>query len=755
MPDFTQTDRLISISTPLGEDELLLKSIRGTERLGELFSYEALLYSEDNNIDYKKILGKEVTVTINSSVTDGGTRYIHGIVRSFGRTGSTGILTNYTAIIVPKLWLTTLTVDCRIFQKKSAKTIVSDLVKTDAGISDFKDSASDSGDAERPYTVQFRETDFAFVSRLLEEEGIYYHFEHAEGKHTIVLCDAPGSHSDAPSADKVSFHNNRILRSEHGILTWDLGNEVLPGNYVLADYNYQTPATVLRSNATEARGHAADDAEIFDYPGFYLESAEGDKRAKNRLGAHQSLHSTYHGTTTAITLATGLTFTLEDHPLDALNQKYLVVENEIFAQNAPFTGAEPPDDEVFESRLVAIPATQRYIHPRSTPAPDLRGIHSAVVTGAEGDEIHTDKYGCVKVRFHWDRDDDKKGEDSTVYLRTVQMWTGSNWGTVFIPRVGQEVVVQFLDGCPDRPVITGCLYNEANMPPYELPEHKTRSTIKTRSTPEGEQYNEIRFEDKKDEEQLFIHAAKEHDTIVAHDQSNWVGNDRREFIVHDHEHVTRSNHVEHIGGNHHVIIGAGADATKSDTGEDVDAIDEGGGQHIEIIGPHATEIGGTSSTTVEDDVSEKYNKNHATEVTEQRYLKAKEIILEAEENITFRIGDKTTIAMTADGVQIKTQGDVAIETDGDISSKATGNIAQKATGDHKSEATGNMELKGTAGLKAESTANVEVKATAQLKLAGTAGFEAKGATAKVAGDGMAEISGGGMCTVKGGIVMIN
>ncbi|MDR0902953.1 MAG: type VI secretion system tip protein VgrG, partial [Opitutaceae bacterium] len=564
MSDYTQDNCLLKISTPLGKDKLLLKSFHGVERLGELFEYEARMLSEDNAIDYTSILGKDVTVSIESPIKDGGTRYINGIVRSFGRTGNTGTLAKYAAVIVPRLWLASLTSDSRIFQKKTAKDILSDLIKTDAGITDYKDSASDSGTGERAYCVQYRETDFAFASRLMEEEGIYYHFSHEDGKHTLVLCDSPGSHAAASEAGELDFHSNRAHRNAQGILTWDVDNDVVSGAYVLADYNYQSPATSLRSNATESRGHTGDDAELFDYPGIFTESAAGDKLAGIRLGAHQARHTIYAGTTSAVTLSTGLKFTLSEHPVGDLNMEYLVIENEITAENPPFSDGEPPSRSSFLSRVAAIPASQQYRSPLRAPLPDLRGPHSAVVTGAEGDEIHTDKYGCVKVRFHWDRDDEKKGEDSTVYLRAAQMWTGKGWGAVFIPRVGQEVIVEFLDGHPDRPVITGCLYNETNLPPYALPDHKTRSTIKTQSTPEGDKYNEIRFEDKKDEEQLLLHAAKDHEIIIANDRVEQVGNESHRAVQGDTIDLLNKNHHLTISGEQHITIGVGAQEQEGD-----------------------------------------------------------------------------------------------------------------------------------------------------------------------------------------------
>lgn len=760
---YTQDNRSARVTTPLGKDKLLLRGVRGIERLGGLFEYTVRMFSTDAAIDYRQILGKEITITIESPMKDGGTRHIHGIVRSFGQTGVTATLAKYTAVIVPRLWLATRTVDCRIFQKKTAKDILSEIIKNDAGITDYKDSASSSGSAERAYCVQYRESDFAFASRLMEEEGIYYYFEHADGSHTLVLCDAPASHPPATAAASIPFHGRTSANDEQAIHSWGLRHDINTGAYVLADYNYTTPGTVLRSNAIESRGHPEDAQEIFDYPGLFTIADDGERLAKIRLGALQARHTTYSGITTALTLASGKKFTLTDHPNSAYNAEYLVVENELIVENPPYSEDETSRDFAFKSRITAIPASRQYRPPRATPVPDLRGPHSAVVTGAEDDEIHTDKYGCVKVRFHWDRDDKKKGEDSTVYLRAAQMWTGKNWGALFIPRVGQEVIVEFLDGHPDRPVITGCLYNETNLPPYALPDHKTRSTIRTQTTPEGGKYNEIRFEDKKDEEQLLLHAAKDHEIIIANDRVEQIGNESHRAVQGDTLDLLNKDHHLTIAGAQHVTIGAGAQEQEGDpnigdgSGEGEKA-KEGGGQFLTITGPRVVEIIGDkakSSLHVAGDSGEQFDKNHATTVTEQRFVKAKELILEGTDNITLKVGG-TTLAMTSDGIQLKTSGEIVLDAGKDITIKSGAGITQKASQNLAIEAGQNAGLKGTAGVKIESSANLEAKAGAQLKMEGTAGAELKGtAQLKLEGGAMAELKASGILTLQGAMVNIN
>jgi type VI secretion system secreted protein VgrG len=735
MSDYTQDNRRASITTPLGKDKLLLKSLNGSERVSALFEYKLSLQSTDTEIDPNTILGKVVTITIANPLKEGGTRYINGIVAAFGQSDITDELAEYSALVVPQLWLASLTKDSRIFQKKTVKEILEIIIKTDTGIADFRDSASQSGSAVREYCVQYDETDFAFISRLMEEEGIYYFFEHTDGKHTLVLCDAPNAHHDVAEAATVPFRRRSATDTEQSVNSWAASRFVLPGQFVAADYNFTTPATVLRSAANISRSHSSDDNEIFEYPARFATVDAGNALAKIRICEQQARHIVYTAETTALGLATGSTFTLAQHPLAKFNAKFLILGNQIALENPSYTDSASAGRLIFASLLTVIPAEQEYRPARTTPRPNLGGPHSAVVTGAKDDEVHTDKYVSIKVKFHWDREG-KNDENSSIFMRVAQTLSGKGFGSVFIPRVGQEVIVEFMDGDPDRPIITGALYNEANLPTHPLPENKTRNYIRTESfeAPSGDApgFNEIRFEDKKDAEELFFHASKDHGTYVINDQLAQINHDNHHAVVHNQHAQVHNDYYEAIGGNHNLAIGVGADEVENGKGkgDKIGKVKKGGGQNIKIVGPRRIEIGGKSALLVKSDVVETFEKSHFTDVTEQRFLKAKEVVFEAEDNITFKVGE-TWLTITPEGIKLNTDKEIVVI----------------STGDTKFEATGNFLVKGTAGVKIESPANVELKATANFLAEGTAQMTVKGA--------IGEVSASGPLTVKGGVVMIN
>jgi type VI secretion system secreted protein VgrG len=720
---YTQTNRPAKIATPLGADKLLFKSLSGTERLGRPFQYELLLLSTDPDIDYKKIVGKEVTVTVKSPY-ESSTRYFNGVISSFAQTTYSKELSQYVATMVPKFWFTSLTADCRIFQNKPVKDILSTIIKTEGEVTDYRDSAS-ATTPTREYCVQYRETDFDFASRLMEEEGIYYFFEHKDGKHTLVLCDSPASHAKAEKADTVPFIMAQTPGNEKpGMTSWNARYEAQPGAFVHADYDFKNPNNVLRSNELVSRNHTGSDREIFDYPGMFEKAAEGDRLAKVRLHERQTRHVLHVGETTALTLATGTKFDLKEHPKAAYNREYLVVENEVLIENAPYRASqEDSTDLKVRSRITAIPSDQTYRPARLTPRPNVRGPHTAVVVGPKGEEVHTDKYGRIKVQFHWDREG-KKDQNASIFVRVAQAWAGKGWGAMFIPRIGQEVVVEFLEGEPDRPLVTGCVYNEVNNAPYALPDHKTRSAIRTNSSSGGGGYNEIRFEDKKDAEQLFVHAQKDQDNRVLNDSKEWIGNNRHLIVTKDqYEKVGQDRH-EKIVRDHLVEVT-----------RDV---------HLKVGGKQAAAITGKFSLTVDDDVVEVFKKNHSEVVTKDLFLQADNLTIEAKTNLTLHVGD-AFIAIDKDGIKISTPGKIAIEATGDLEQKgnnvkieATANLQQKAGADAKIEATNvniaanaNAEIKGTAGLKLESSAQAKLSGSASVGVESSGMTEIKGSLVKI------------------------
>lgn len=716
---YTQANRPAKIETTLATDKLLFKSISGVERFSRAFCYELTLLSTDGNINYKDIVGKEVTVTVESPF-ENVSRQFTGVINSFTQTSFSKDICQYTATMVPQLWFTSLTSDCRIFQNKPVKDILSTVIKTEGQVTDYRDSAS-SSTATREYCVQYRETDFDFVNRLMEEEGIYYFFDHANKKHTMVLCDAPSAHSAATGAAEVPFLTSLTPGSERqGILTWAMRHEALSGTFVHADYDFKNPNNLLRSNALVSRGHTGADGELFDYPGMYTTSNDGERLAKIRLNEYQARHEVYTGETTAITLAPGTKFKMKDHPKSSYNREYVVIENEVKIENAPYrSGKEESTDLKIRSRIVAIPANQQFRPERLTPRPSIRGPHTALVVGPKGEEVHTDKYGRIKVQFYWDREG-KKDENASMFVRVAQMWAGKGWGTMFIPRIGQEVVVEFLEGEPDRPIVTGCVYNEVNTVPYALPDNKTRSTIRSNSSTGGGGYNEIRIEDKKDSEQLFIHAQKDQDTRVEKDRKEWIGQDTHLIVKRD--------RLEEVTRDHHETI----------TGKSV--VEVGGDSHLKLKAKHVVEITGKHSLVVKDDVAEKFEKNQSTAVTENYYIKAKNIVIEGEENITIKVGG-VYIAIESGGIKIEAPkveikaDEMAHDISGDWKVQAGG--AKLNANEIKMEGSG-IEANGSGNLTLEG-GSTSVKGNSQLNLEG----------------GMGSLKSSGPLTIQGATVAIN
>lgn len=526
----TQANRFVSVTTPLGDDVLLFYRMTGSESISRLFEYELDLLSEKNDIDLSKILGKGMTVKMDRG--DGNHRYFNGIVTRFTQFGSMGDLVFYKAILHPKPWLLTRSANCRIME--TGKT-VPDIVKKILGDHGYSDIESHLGSSytypPREYCVQYRETDFNFISRLLEEEGIHYFFKHENGKHTMVLCDSITGHKTAAGYESVLYfppENSQRRETQH-MYEWNLSQEIQPGAYDLNDFFFETPKQDLHAKLQLPGSYAENKKEIYDYPGGYVKSDDGTHYVKARMeelhGAIEKIQA--RGNTRGI--ATGNLFKLADYPRSDQNREYMVLSTVIQVQSNDYVSdglAAAIWD--YQCAYVVMPSKVAYRPPRLTLKPIVQGPQTAVVVGKKGEEIDTDKYGRIKVQFHWDRLG-KKDEKSSCWVRVSQVWAGKNWGAMHIPRIGQEVIVDFLEGDPDRPIVVGRVYNADNMPPYTLPDNRTQSGIKSRSSKEGTpaNFNEIRFEDKKDAEEIYIHAEKDFQRIVENNDTLKVGFDKK------------------------------------------------------------------------------------------------------------------------------------------------------------------------------------------------------------------------------------
>jgi len=607
LPTYTQDNRFIRIDTTLGVDELLLQSFNGEEGISRPFHFELAMHSENRSIQFDSIVGKKATVTV--FLPDGSPRYINGIVSSFSQGGSSPleggmsptVFTSYYATLVPWLWALTRTSDCRIFQNLSVPDIIAKVFK-DHGFSDFASRLYGAFEP-REYCVQYRETDFNFVSRLMEEEGIFYFFEHTQDKHILVLANRSNEFKPSPLHKEVSYKS--VIgekRNEDVINDWFKSQEVRPGQWTMTDYNFQQPTLDLTATVI---GMDERKLEIYDYPGEYREKGQGERYAGIRMEEEQTPMIVISGAGACAGFTSGYRFDLRDHYRRDFNKSYVLTsvshsadQGTDYRSSAEHAGAEFH----YANRFQCVPHPTAFRPPRLTPTPVVHGSQTAIVVGPSGEEIYVDKYGRVKVQFHWDREG-KYDENSSCWMRVSQNWAGKRWGVMFIPRIGQEVIVDFLEGDPDQPIITGRVYNGDSMPPYALPDEKTKSAIKSNSSKGGGGFNEIRFEDKKGEEQVFIHAEKQQDNRVKKDSLEWVGAER------------------------HLIV-------KQDQLEKVE-----GDKHLQIKGDQNEKVDGTVSLKAGMDLQEKVGMKAALDAGVEIHLKAGvNLVVESGMTLTLKVG---------------------------------------------------------------------------------------------------------------------
>ncbi len=585
--DATQANRRIAVTSPLGKDVLLFHRMSVNEQLGRLFEFDLDLLSVEPEIKLPTMLGQNITVQYQRP--DGETRYFNGFVNQFSQTGAHGNLFVYQASLRPWFWFLTRTADCRIFQNQTVPDIIKAVFR-DLGFSDFEEALSGSY-REWEYCVQYRETDFNFISRLLEQEGIYYYFKHEEGKHTLVLSDSISAHETVPGYEEVPYYPpEESQRRERDYLdAWSLNQHIQPGMVALNEFDFKKPKANLEVKSTVAREHAQAEFEIYDYPGEYKESGDGESYVRARIEELQAQYEQVQGSGNVGGLSTGSLFKLSNYPREDQNREYLITAANYTLgpqeYESAVSGSEGGSD--FVCNITAIDKQQAFRTPRSTPKPIVQGPQTAVIVGKAGEEIWTDKYGRVKVQFHWDRYGEVN-ETSSCWMRVSHPWAGKNWGAVAIPRIGQEVIVSFLEGDPDQPIITGRVYNDDNMPPYELPANATQSGVKTRSSKGGtpENFNEVRFEDKKGSEEVYIHAEKDQNNVVENDETTTIGRNRK----------------ERVGNNETIVIGNSRSVTIGKNKSETIAINKaetiGAAKELTIGGAYQVTVGAVMNETV-------------------------------------------------------------------------------------------------------------------------------------------------------------
>jgi type VI secretion system secreted protein VgrG len=667
MATITQAGQPFSIATPLGADELLLDTFNGVEGISTPFLFTVDLLSENEKVDAADVLRKEVTLTF--ILPDGSNRVIHGIVRRFAQLGQRDQLTYYRAEIVPWLWFLSLAKDVRIFQQMSVLEIV-EKVFTAQGYQDFEIKCSRSY-PKREYCVQYRESNLDFVSRLLEEEGIYYFFRHSTSGHVLVLADDNNAAQEVGGGGAARLSGER-RDDEDVVLELSDVHAVHIGTVTLTDYDYLQPSLSLQQTVS---GEGREEA--YDYPGMYASPSDGDRYALVRLQEQEAVARVLTGAGTMRSFESGAKFKLVGHYRRDLNASYLITEVRHSGHAGAYRAWEDRQPH-YENSFSAIPLGTPYRPPRRTPKPTVHGSQTAVVVGPAGEEIWVDKHARVKVQFHWDREG-RKDENSSCWVRVSSSWAGKGWGWIQIPRIGQEVIVDFLEGDADRPIITGRVYNAEQVLPYELPANQTQSGVKSRSSKAGgtDNFNEIRLEDRKGSEQIYIHAEKDRKVIVennntedvGHNETISIGNDRGEKVGNNEAISIGNNQSINVGTNQSLTVGSNQtisagnnQSTSVGKNRSVDVAEN----HTESVGSNQTSnIGKNSALNIGDSWTVKVSKHHKEEAGENYSLKAKQVYIEGKDSVEIKSGSASIILKKNGDIQIK-GGKINVKGSGDV-----------------------------------------------------------------------------------------
>ena len=713
------------------------------EGLSCLYRAEITFTSADPDIDLEAAVGSPALLLFTGG---GAPRPLHGILAEVDQGASGKQLFEYAATLVPSAFRLLHRQDSRIFQEMSVPAILSD-VFTRAGIpqSDVEARLTRAY-PPREYCVQYRETDWAFASRLMEEEGIFYAFEHHPDRHVLVLGDSPSAYALLDGDPSVPFRSDAgVLVKEEHISRVRYTSRIRPGKSALRNHSFKTPALSLEATSAAARDA---DLELYDYPGPHDTEGRGATLAALRLEESQSTRSTASGEGTVSRFSAGRRFRLADHPRDARNVEYVL-------SRVTHAGAEPSSEQdgaapqaPYRNTFECLPATVPFRPARATPRPTIKGIQTATVTGPPGEEIHTDAHGRVKVQFHWDRLG-KMDDRSSCWLRVSQVWAGPAWGAIVLPRVGHEVVVDFLEGDPDRPLVVGSVYHAANVPPNSLPAQKTKTTLKSNSTPGGGGSNELTFEDRKGEEQVYLHAQKDCDIAVENDKTQEVGHDESLHVGHDRDKVVENDQSEHIGGEKKIQV----DKNHTETIAMNNTVTVGMNQ--------TTTVGMANTLTVALAHTQFTGLNHMLTVG-----MAKEEIVGAAS--TFTVGGALTIGVgaakvegvagtsseTVGGAKSLTAGAYSVIVGKDMSTTVAGMSKEEAKQKTFVTAEKLAIQCGTTTVTVDSTGAVTIQG-ANITIQGTGTVQVSGASLSVKADGAVNLTAGGNVKVQGGNVVIN
>ncbi len=629
-------DFKFSVEGKIDADEIRILRFTGTEGISQCYAYDLELGSFEVDVKPDDVIGEKGTLEID---TAHGPRLIHGIVSRWEEVGTSKTLSYYSARLVPRLWTLTLKRQSRIFQNLSTPEILKKVLEESEITGDRYKLALSAKYEKRLYCVQYRESDYDFLNRLMEEEGMFFFFEHTDDQDILVIGDKSDVHKDLPNDPALRYRESDAgMLSEETVTGFRYTRTLRTGAVALKEYDFKKPKLVLESKTEDA---SAKEKKFlaYDYPGEYHTNDLGKQLAKIRLEEERAESCLGSGETDSRRLEPGWKFKLEEHPHDDLNVEYLIVRTRHVGEQ-PHAGAGAEGGEktrVWHTFFEVIPFAVPWRTPRLTPRPRVDGPQTAVVVGPSGEEIHCDDHGRIKVKFHWDREG-KADDTASCWIRVSQPWGGAGYGGMFIPRVGQEVVVEFLEGDPDRPLVTGRVYNALNTPPYPLPAQKTVTAMKSASSPGGEGANEIRFEDKKGSEHFLVQAEKDHHLYVKNDAFEWVGNDQHAVVARDRlSDVQRDQHVK----------------TTRD-----DLVDVGRDQSVNIGGKQMIHVASTRTLSVTGDAHESFGGAMSTDVGGACFLKVGgSLVIESGADITLKVGSNFVLidssGITMVGSQIK------------------------------------------------------------------------------------------------------
>lgn len=685
-------DSPVRFVSPL-KDSLLVRSIQGKEEMGRLFSFQLELISPKDDLKFDDVVGQKVTIVL---VHEDGERFFNGHITEFRYLGWDGVYSRYYATVRPWLWFLTRTTDCRVFQEMSVPEIIKEVFKLN-NVVDFKLSLSATY-SELEYCVQYNESDFNFISRLMEQEGIYYFFEHKADKHIMKVVDDASAHAAYPGFENVQFNSafERLGLTADSLDTWVAIQTIMPNRYASNVYDFKNPKADLSAKYDPKKTrheYLIDEPEIFDYPGYYLNRDEGKNYVEIRLEELQCQQERMRATGGCRGLSPGYSFKLTDYAREDQNKEYLTISIEHEINNNAYFSGEGTVAPLYRCEVEVMDKKKLpFRTPRKTPKPIVQGPQTAIVVGRSGEEIHTDEYGRVVVQFHWDRYG-TKDENSSCWVRVSQLWAGTKWGGIHIPRIGQEVVVSFLEGDPDRPLITGSVYNANCMPPYDLTGNKTQSGIKSRSTKEGgaDNFNEIRMEDMKDSEELYIQAEKDENILVKNNKGEKVGNnetidignDRVEVVGHDETITVKHDRKEQVENDETLDVGKNRERNV------------GVNETVNIGEDRKHNIGKNETITIKDDQNVEVGKNMGVAVGKNRDLAvADDHSISVGKNENRDIGKKLVIKAGTSILLECGSASIALKKNGDIKIKGK-NLVLEGSGKIGAKASSTVTIKGS------------------------------------------------------------